>query len=209
MNLGRRKSRKARAVDKLRGVAGGRRKSTPARMTDSVRDKVKRSGPAKTAQGAGMAARAAGRSGKAITAYPARKAAGKRAPLLMSLAVFAAASVAGFFAVRKMRRGGKQTGPAQTPRAIGNPPAARRRGARTTGPVPARWSGGRVEHPCARARRLRLRLGLNAGGEAADVGVGGDVEGALIRLAGGERAHRGHVVAGGRDVDRARLRSGG
>jgi len=81
-------------------------------MTDSVRDKIKRSGPAKTAQGAGMAARAAGRSGKAITAYPARKAAGKRAPLLMSLPVFAAASVAGFFAVRKMRRGVKQTVPA-------------------------------------------------------------------------------------------------
>jgi predicted transcriptional regulator len=108
MNLGRRKSRKARAVDKLRGVAGGRRKSRPARMTDSVREKVKRSGPAKTAQGAGMAGRA---SGKAITAYPARKAAGKRAPLLMSLPVFAAASVAGFFAVRKMRRGVKQTVP--------------------------------------------------------------------------------------------------
>lgn len=81
-------------------------------MTDSVRDKVKRSGPAKTAQGAGMAARAAGRSGRAMAVYPRRKAAGKRAPLLVSLPVFAAASIAGFLAVRKMRRGVKQTVPA-------------------------------------------------------------------------------------------------
>jgi hypothetical protein len=110
MNLRRRKSRRARAVDRLRGVAGGR-KSKPARMTDSVRDKVKRSGPAKTAQGAGMAGRAAGRSGKAMAVYTGRKAAGKRAPLLVSLPVFAGASIASFIAVRKMRRGVKQTVP--------------------------------------------------------------------------------------------------
>src|SRR5919112_4252902 len=112
MKLRRRKSMRARAVDKLGGVAGGRRKSTPARMTDSLRDEVKRSGPAKTVQGAGMAGRAAGRSGKATAVYAGRKAAGKRAPLLVSLPVFAGASIAGFIAVRKMRRGVKQTVPA-------------------------------------------------------------------------------------------------
>jgi hypothetical protein len=92
MHLGRRKSRQARAVDKLRG-------------------KVKRSGPAKTVQGAGMAGRAAGRSGKAMAAYTGRKAAGKRAPLLVSLPVLAGASIASVIAVRKMRRGVKQTVP--------------------------------------------------------------------------------------------------
>jgi hypothetical protein len=112
MNLPRRKSRRARAVDKLRGVAGGRRKSKPARMTESLRDTIGRSGPAKTVQGAGMAGRAAGRSGKAMAAYTRRKAAGKRAPLLVGLPVLAGASIAGFMAVRKMRRGVKQTVPA-------------------------------------------------------------------------------------------------
>lgn len=107
MNLRRRKSRRDRAVDKLRGLAGRRRKSKPARMAD----KVKRSGPGKTAQGAGMAGRAAGRHGKAVATYTRRKAAGKRAPLLMSLPLFAGASFAGFMAARKMRRGVKQTAP--------------------------------------------------------------------------------------------------
>ena len=112
MDLRRRKSRRARAVDKLRGAAGARRKSKPARMTESLRDRVKRSGPAKTAQGAGMAGRATGRSGKAVAVYARRRAAGKRAPLLVGLPVFAGASIAGFIAVRKMRRGVKQTIPA-------------------------------------------------------------------------------------------------
>ena len=111
MRFRRRKSRRARAVDKLRG-AGRRRKSKPARTADSLRGKVKRSGPAKTVQGAGMAGRAAGRSGKAVAVYTGRKAAGKRAPLLVSLPVLAGASIASFIAVRKMRRGVKQTVPA-------------------------------------------------------------------------------------------------
>jgi predicted transcriptional regulator len=111
MTLRRRKSRQARAVDMLRGAAGGRRKSKPARMTDSLRQKVERSGAAKTAQGAGMAGRAAGRGGKAMAAYTGRKAAAKRAPLLVSLPLFAGASIAGFVAVRRMRRGVKQTVP--------------------------------------------------------------------------------------------------
>jgi hypothetical protein len=111
MSVLRRKSRRARAVDKLRGVAGGHRKSRPARMTDSLRDNVKRSGPGKTVQGAGMAGRAAGRSGKAVAVYTGRKAAGKRAPLLVSVPVFAGASIASFIAIRKMRRGVKQTVP--------------------------------------------------------------------------------------------------
>jgi hypothetical protein len=110
--LRRRKSRPARAVDKLRSAVGGRRKRKPARLTASARDKVTRSGPAKTAQGAGAAARAAGRSGKAVAVYTGRKAAGKRAPLLVSLPIFAGASIAGFVAVRKMRRGVEQTAPA-------------------------------------------------------------------------------------------------
>lgn len=80
-------------------------------MTDSVRKKVGRSGPAKTAQGAGMAGRAAGRGGKAMAEYGGRKARGKRAPLLVGLPAFAGASVAGFMAIRKMRRGVKQTAP--------------------------------------------------------------------------------------------------
>ena len=84
-----------------------RRKSKTAR----VREKVKRSGPVKTAQGAGMAGRAAGRSGKAVAVYAGRKAAGKRTPLLASLPVVAGASIASFLAVRKMRRGVKQTMP--------------------------------------------------------------------------------------------------
>src|SRR4051794_4522532 len=112
MNLRRRKTRQARAVDKLRAAAGGRRQSKPARMTDSLRDKVKRGGPAKTVQGAAMAGRAAGRSGRAIAGYTGRKAAGKRVPLLVSLPLFAGASISGFIAVRKMRRAVKQTLPA-------------------------------------------------------------------------------------------------
>ena len=110
MRLRPRKSRRARALDKLRSV-GRRRKSQPARAADSLRGKVKRSGPVKTLQGAGMAGRAAGRSGKAMGVYTGRKAAGKRAPLLMSLPVLAGASIASFFAVRRMRRGVKQTVP--------------------------------------------------------------------------------------------------
>ena len=111
MHLRRRKSRRARAVDKLRG-AGRRRTSRPARAADSLRGKARRSGPAKTLQGAGMAGRAAGRSGKAMGVYTGRKATGKRAPLLMSLPVLAGASIASFIAFRKMRRGVKQTVPA-------------------------------------------------------------------------------------------------
>ena len=88
-----------------------RRKSKPARMKDALRKKVKRSGPAKTVQGAGMAGRAAGRSGKAMAVYTGRKARGKRAPLLVGLPVFAGASIASFIAIRKMRRGVKQTVP--------------------------------------------------------------------------------------------------
>ena len=84
-----------------------RRKGKPARALD----KVKRSGPGKTAQGAGMAGKAAGRSGKAVAVYAGRKAAGKRTPMLAALPVVAGASVAGFLAVRKMRRGVKQTVP--------------------------------------------------------------------------------------------------
>jgi hypothetical protein len=80
-------------------------------MTKSVRKKVKRSGPAKTVQGAGMAGRAAGRGGTAMAKYGGRKARGKRGPLLVSLPVFAGASIAGFMAIRKMRRGVKQTVP--------------------------------------------------------------------------------------------------
>ena len=89
----------------------GRRRSRQARAVETLRDAGKRSGPAKTVQGVGMAGRAAGRSGKAMAVYTRRKAAGKRAPLLMSLPVFAGASMAGFLAVRKMRRGVKQTVP--------------------------------------------------------------------------------------------------
>jgi hypothetical protein len=111
MNLRRRKSKRARAVDKLRGIAGARRKSMPARMAASLRDGVQRSGPAKTVQGAGMAGRAAGRGGKAMAVYARRRAAGKRTPLLVGLPVLAGASIAGFMAVRKMRRGVKQTVP--------------------------------------------------------------------------------------------------
>jgi hypothetical protein len=98
-------------MDKLRGVVSDRRKSRAARMAGSARGKVKRSGPAETVRGAGMAGRAAGRSGKAMAVYTGRKAAGKRAPLLVSLPVFAGASVASFIAIRKMRRGIKQTVP--------------------------------------------------------------------------------------------------
>ena len=111
MHLPRRKSKQARAVDKLRAAAGARRRSGPARMAGSVRKKVGRSGPAKIVEGAGMAGRAAGRSGKATAVYTGRKAAGKRAPLLVSLPIFAGASIASFIAVRKMRRGLKQTVP--------------------------------------------------------------------------------------------------
>ena len=84
-----------------------RRKSRRARALDSVRD----SGPAKMAQGAGGVGRAAGRSGKAMARYSRRKATGKRAPLLVSAPAFAGASIATFLAVRKLRRGAKQTLP--------------------------------------------------------------------------------------------------
>ena len=80
-------------------------------MADSARDKVRRSGPGKTVEGAGLAGLAAGRSGKAMARYAGRKAGGKRAPLLMTLPAFAGASIAGFMAVRKMRKGVKQTAP--------------------------------------------------------------------------------------------------
>src|SRR5215211_7134866 len=110
MRLRRRKSRRARAVDKLRG-ARHRRRGKVGRTADSLRGKVKRSGPGKTAQGAGIAGRAAGRSGKAMAGYTGRKAAGKRAPALVTVPVLAGASIAGFMAVRKMRRGVKQTVP--------------------------------------------------------------------------------------------------
>jgi hypothetical protein len=95
----------------MAGMRLRRRKRQPARTVDSVRRKVRRSGPAKTVQGAGMAGRAGGRSGKAMAVYAGRKASGKRAPLLASLPILAGASIAGFFAVRKMRRGVKQTVP--------------------------------------------------------------------------------------------------
>jgi hypothetical protein len=111
MNLRRRKSRRARAADKLRGVVGRRRKSKPARAAGALGDKVKRTGPGKTAQGAGMAGRAAGRHTKAVAAYASRKARGKRAPLLVTLPLFAGASIGGFMAARKMRQGVKQTVP--------------------------------------------------------------------------------------------------
>jgi hypothetical protein len=88
-----------------------RRKSRRARVTDALRGKVTRSGPAKAVQGAGMAGRAVGRSGQGVAVYTGRRVAGKRAPLLVSLPVFAGASIAGFLAVRKMRRGVKQTIP--------------------------------------------------------------------------------------------------
>ena len=89
----------------------GRRTSRQARAVETLRDAGMRSGPAKTVQGVGMAGRAAGRSGKAMAVYTRRKAAGKRAPLLMSLPLFAGASIAGFLAVRRIRRGVKQTVP--------------------------------------------------------------------------------------------------
>ena len=62
--------------------------------------------------GAGKAGGAAGRSGKAMARYTGRKAAGKRGRLVMGVPALAGASVATFFAVRKMRRGIKQTAPA-------------------------------------------------------------------------------------------------
>jgi hypothetical protein len=111
MRLGRRKSRRARAADALRGVAPGRRGRRPARALDSVRGRVAHSGPAKTAQGARQAGRAAGRTGKAVAVYGGRKAAGKRAPLLISVPALAGASIATFLAVRKLRRGAKETVP--------------------------------------------------------------------------------------------------
>lgn len=80
-------------------------------MADSVRDKVRRSGPAKTIQGVGMAGQAAGRSAKAMGVYADRKAAGRRAPMLATLPVLAGASIVSFIALRKMRRGVKQTLP--------------------------------------------------------------------------------------------------
>jgi hypothetical protein len=88
-----------------------RRKSRRARVIKALRHKAKRSGPAKMVQGAGMAGRAVGHGGKAMAAYASRKATGKRAPLAASLPVFAGASIASFIAVRKMRRGVKQTAP--------------------------------------------------------------------------------------------------
>src|ERR1700750_1984315 len=98
MDLRRRKSRKARAADTLRNAAPGRRRSKPARMSRSLRGKLKGSGAATTLSGAGMAGRAAGRHGKAMAKYTGRKAAGKRAPLLATLPLFAGASIAGVFA---------------------------------------------------------------------------------------------------------------
>jgi hypothetical protein len=80
-------------------------------MTDSVRGRAKRSGPGKVVQGAGLAGRATGRGGKAMAVYAGRKAAGKRAPLLVSLPIFAGASIASVIALHKMRRGAKQTIP--------------------------------------------------------------------------------------------------
>jgi hypothetical protein len=101
MNFRRRKSRRARAVDRLRALdVGGRSKS------------IKRSGPAKTVKATGAAGRAAALSGKAMAVYTGRKAAGKRMPLLASAPLFAGASIASFLAVRKWRRGVKQTIPA-------------------------------------------------------------------------------------------------
>jgi hypothetical protein len=88
MNLRRRKSRRARALDR-----------------------VKHSGPAKMAQGAGGLGLAAGRGGKAMAGYAGRKAAGRRAPLLVSAPALAGASLATFLAVRKLRRGAKRTAP--------------------------------------------------------------------------------------------------
>ena len=89
-----------------------RRKSTRERIADSVGKKVKRSGPGRIAQGAGGVGQAAGKSGKAMAVYTGRKAAGKRAPLLVSLPLLAGASFAGFVAIRRLRRGVKQTAPA-------------------------------------------------------------------------------------------------
>jgi hypothetical protein len=86
-----------------------RRKSRPARAADKLHDLAR--GPATTVQGAGRAGRAAGRGGKAMAVYAGRKAKGKRAPLLVGLPAFAGASIAGFFAIRKVRRGIKQTAP--------------------------------------------------------------------------------------------------
>ena len=83
-----------------------------SRLARPTRCMVKGGGPAKTVEGAGMAGRAAGRSGKAMAVYAGRKAAGKRAPVLVSLPVLAGASIASYIAVRKMRRGVKQTVPA-------------------------------------------------------------------------------------------------
>jgi hypothetical protein len=80
-------------------------------MNDSLRGRVAHSGPAKVAQGAGQAGRAAGLSGKAMARYGGRKATGKRAPLLVTAPAFAGASIATFLAVRKLRRGAKQTLP--------------------------------------------------------------------------------------------------
>jgi hypothetical protein len=88
-----------------------RRRSKPARMKRALRKKAKRSGAAKTLQGAGMAGQAAGRSGKAMVAYTGRKAAGKRTPLLVGVPALVGASIAGALAVRKMRQGAKQTLP--------------------------------------------------------------------------------------------------
>jgi hypothetical protein len=75
------------------------------------RSKLKRSGPGKIVQGAGMAGQAAGRGGKAMAVYAGRKASGKRAPALVSLPILAGAGIASFMAVRKLRRGVKQTVP--------------------------------------------------------------------------------------------------
>ena len=90
-----------------------RRKSRTARLADSARKKVKRSGAAKTAKGAGKAGQAAGRSGKAVAKYAGRKASGKRTPILVGAPAVAGASVAGFLAMRKMRRGVKESDPLQ------------------------------------------------------------------------------------------------
>jgi hypothetical protein len=78
-----------------------RRKSRRARAVDAVRE----SAPGKLAEGAGAVGLAAGRSGQAMAGYGRRKATGKRAPLLVSAPALAGASIATFFAVRKLRRG--------------------------------------------------------------------------------------------------------
>ena len=88
-----------------------RGQSKAARTRDAVRGKVKRSGPAETVKGVRMAGRAAGRSGQAMAVYTGRKAAGKRAPWLTTVPLFAGASIASLIAARRLRRGIRKTVP--------------------------------------------------------------------------------------------------